>query len=107
MHAQQKYCRIYYYAIVGYQINMDLPGMWIWIVFYVIAFVILLSAILVAAKGIMILVCLILVILVLGINFVTVRNQIKMHAARTEMQRQLVEGFERTPLVDKAIRKNR
>jgi len=86
---------------------MNLPGMWIWIIFYVIAFVILLSAILVAAKGIMILVCLLLVVVVLGISFVTVRTQIKLHTDRTKMQQQLVEGFERSPPVETATRKNR
>jgi len=73
---------------------MDLPGIRIWIAFYLIGFIIVAWAVFVAAKGVMIWVCLLLVGLVLGISFVTVYNQVKMQTARLEMQRRLVEGLE-------------
>ncbi|MFA5414372.1 MAG: hypothetical protein WC295_02660 [Methanoregula sp.] len=76
---------------------MDLPGIRIWIIFYVVAILILIGAISISVKGVMVFVCLILVCIAIGISFFTVNTQLKIQAARTEMQRQLVEGFIRGP----------
>jgi hypothetical protein len=62
---------------------MELPGLRTWVVFYLISFVVLLW------------VSLFLVLIIIGVNFVTVLNQVKMHAARKEFQRNLTSGFER------------
>jgi len=40
-------------------------------------------------------VSLLLVIIIVGINLMTVINEMKKHAARVEMQRKLTDGFER------------
>ena len=74
---------------------MELPGLRTWIVFYLISFVVLLWAAFLSAQGIMLWVSLLLVIIIIGVNFVTVLNQIKAHAARKEFQRKLTEGFVR------------
>jgi cytochrome c biogenesis protein CcdA len=76
---------------------MELPGLRIWMVFYLLSFVVLLWAAFLSAQGVMLWVSLLLVIIVVGINFVTVYNQVKLHASRTEFQRKLTEGFERGP----------
>ena len=75
---------------------MELPGLRIW-VFYLISFVVLLWAAFLSAKGAMLWVSLFLVILVVGINFYTVYNQVKLHASRMEFQHNLTAGFERKP----------
>jgi hypothetical protein len=90
-------CRIFYYAINDYDCCMDLPGIRIWSIFYVVSFIIITSAVFVAAKGVMILVCLLISGLVLGISFFTVYTQVKIQNSREEMQRKLVEGLERAP----------
>jgi cytochrome c biogenesis protein CcdA len=77
--------------------SMELPGLRIWMVFYLLSFVVLLWAAFLSAQGVMLWVSLLLVIIVVGINFVTVYNQVKLHASRTEFQRKLTEGFERGP----------
>jgi hypothetical protein len=74
---------------------MELPGLRTWVVFYLISFVVLLWAAFLSAKGAMLWVSLFLVLIIIGINFVTVLNQIKLHTARQELQRDLTEGFER------------
>jgi len=74
---------------------MELPGLRTWVVFYLISFVVLLWAAFLSAQGVMLWVSLLLVILIVGVNFVTVLNQIKMHAARREFQRALTSGFHR------------
>jgi uncharacterized BrkB/YihY/UPF0761 family membrane protein len=74
---------------------MDLPGLRTWIVFYLISFVVLLWAAFLSAQGVMLWVSLFLVIIIVGLNFYTVYQQIKMHASRIELQRKLTEGFER------------
>jgi uncharacterized BrkB/YihY/UPF0761 family membrane protein len=74
---------------------MELPGMRTWIVFYLISFVVLLWAAFLSATGIMLWVSLLLVIVIVGVNFITVVNEIKKHALRQEMQRSLTAGFER------------
>jgi uncharacterized BrkB/YihY/UPF0761 family membrane protein len=74
---------------------MDLPGLRTWIVFYLLSFVVLLWAAFLSAQGVMLWVSLFLVIIIVGLNFYTVYQQIKMHASRGELQRKLTEGFER------------
>jgi len=75
--------------------GMELPGLRTWLVFYLISFVVLLWAAFLSAQGVMLWVSLLLVLLIIGVNFVTVLNQIKIHAARKELQRNLTSGFER------------
>ena len=74
---------------------MELPGLRTWVVFYLISFVVLLWAAFLSAQGVMLWVSLLLVIIIIGLNFVTVMNQIKAHAARQEFQRSLTRDFER------------
>jgi len=74
---------------------MELPGLRTWVVFYLISFVVLLWAAFLSAQGAMLWVSLFLVLIIIGINFVTVLNQIKLHTARQELQRDLTQGFER------------
>ena len=74
---------------------MELPSLRTWVVFYLISFVVLLWAAFLSAQGVMLWVSLLLVIIIIGVNFVTVMNQVKMHAARKEFQRNLTSGFER------------
>jgi uncharacterized BrkB/YihY/UPF0761 family membrane protein len=74
---------------------MDMPGMRMWIIFYLISFVVLLWAAFLSATGVMLWVSLLLVIIIVGINFYTVIGELKKHTARKEMQRKLTEGFER------------
>lgn len=76
---------------------MELPGLRIWVVFYLISFVVLLWAAFLSAQGVMLWVSLFLVIIIVGINFYTVYNQVKLHASRMEFQRNLTAGFERKP----------
>jgi TRAP-type uncharacterized transport system fused permease subunit len=74
---------------------MEIPGLRTWLVFYLISFVVLLWAAFLSAQGAMLWVSLLLVLIIIGVNFVTVMNQIKMHTARKELQRNLTRGFER------------
>ena len=74
---------------------MELPGLRTWIIFYLISFVVLLWAAFLSAQGVMLWVSLLLVIIIIGVNFVTVLNQVKMHAARKEFQRGLTKDFQR------------
>jgi uncharacterized BrkB/YihY/UPF0761 family membrane protein len=74
---------------------MELPGLRTWIVFYLISFVVLLFAAFLSAQGVMLWVSLFLVIIIIGVNFMTVLNQIKAHAARKEFQRNLTKDFVR------------
>ncbi len=74
---------------------MELPGLRTWVVFYLISFVVLLWAAFLSAQGVMLWVSLLLVIVIIGLNFVTVMNQLKAHAARREFQRSLTSDFER------------
>ena len=74
---------------------MELPGLRTWIVFYLISFVVLLWAAFLSSQGVMLGVSLLLVILIIGLNFMTVLNQIKAHAARKEFQRSLTKDFVR------------
>jgi hypothetical protein len=76
---------------------MELPGIRMWVLFYLISFVVLLWAAFLSAKGVMLWVSLLLVIVIVGVNFFTVYNQIKVHASHAEFQRKLTEGFDRSP----------
>jgi uncharacterized BrkB/YihY/UPF0761 family membrane protein len=73
--------------------SMELPGIRTWVVFYLISFVVLLWAAFLSATGVMLWVSLLLVIVIVGVNFVTVYNQVKIHASRLEMQRSLTRGM--------------
>ncbi|WP_321508550.1 hypothetical protein [uncultured Methanoregula sp.] len=75
--------------------SMELPSLRTWVVFYLLSFVVLLWAAFLSAQGVMLWVSLLLVLVIIGVNFMTVLNQIKLHAARQELQRKLTEGFER------------
>ncbi len=72
-----------------------MPGVRTWVVFYLISFVVLLWAAFLSTTGQMLWVSLLLIIIIVGINLMTVINEMKKHAARAEMQRKLTEGFER------------
>jgi uncharacterized BrkB/YihY/UPF0761 family membrane protein len=74
---------------------MELPGLRMWIIFYLISFVVLLWAAFLSAQGVMLWVSLLLVIIIVGVNFITVLNQVKAHAARKEFQRDLTKDFQR------------
>jgi uncharacterized BrkB/YihY/UPF0761 family membrane protein len=74
---------------------MELPGLRTWIVFYLISFVVLLVAAFLSAQGVMLWVSLLLVIIIIGVNFVTVLNQIKAHASKKEFQHNLTKDFVR------------
>ena len=74
---------------------MELPGLRTWVVFYLISFVVLLWAAFLSSQGVMLWISLLLVIIIIGLNFVTVLNQIKMHAARREFQQSLTKDFVR------------
>lgn len=76
---------------------MELPELRTWIMFYLISFVGLLWAVFLSVQGVMLWVSLFLVIVIVGINFFTVYNQLKLRASRKEMLRNLVQGFERGP----------
>jgi uncharacterized BrkB/YihY/UPF0761 family membrane protein len=63
--------------------------------FYLISFVGLLWASFLSVQGVMLWISLFLVIVIVGINFFTVYNQLKLRASRKAMMRNLVQGFER------------
>lgn len=81
--------------------NMELPGLRTWIIFYLISFVVLLWAAFLSAQGVMFWVSLFLVIIIVGVNFYTVYQQVKLHTSREELQRKLTEGFDRRPKGEK------
>jgi uncharacterized BrkB/YihY/UPF0761 family membrane protein len=83
--------------IKQYEINMEMPELRTWIMFYLISFVGLLWAVFLSVQGVMLWVSLFLVIIIVGINFFTVYNQLKLRASRKEMLKNLVKGFERGP----------
>jgi uncharacterized BrkB/YihY/UPF0761 family membrane protein len=74
---------------------MELPEIRTWIMFYLISFVGLLWASFLSVQGVMLWISLFLVIVIVGINFFTVYNQLKLRASRKAMMRNLVQGFER------------
>ena len=73
--------------------DMDVPGLRTWVIFYLISFVVLLWAAFLTVNGTMLWVSLMLVIVVVGINFVTVYNQIKSQASRRAMQAELTRNI--------------
>ena len=74
---------------------MELPELRTWIIFYLISFVGLLWAVFLSVQGVMLWVSLFLVIIIVGINFFTVYNQLKLRESRKLMLKNLVQGFER------------
>ena len=74
---------------------MELPNIQTWIMLYLISFVGLLWATFLSVQGLMLWVSLFLVIVIVGINFFTLYNQLKLRDSRKEIQRNLVQGFER------------
>lgn len=64
--------------------------------FYLISFVALLWAAFLSAKGAMLWVSMMLVIIVLGINFFTLFNQIKLNVSRQKLQHDLTKDFNRS-----------
>jgi hypothetical protein len=74
---------------------MELPGLQTWIIFYLLSFVVLLWAAFLSSQGIMLWVSLMLVIVIVGVNFFVVFTQIKMQAARRQMQHDLTKDFAR------------
>jgi cytochrome c biogenesis protein CcdA len=85
---------------------MELPGVRTWMVFYLISFVVLLWAAFLSAQGVMLWVSLLLVIIIIGLNFMTVFNQLKAHAARKEFQRNLTKDFVRGDELEKDDRQS-
>ncbi len=65
--------------------TMEIPELRTWIMFYLISFVGLLWAVFLSVQGVMLWVSLFLVIVIVGINFFTVYNQLKLRASRKEM----------------------
>ncbi|MGA2105536.1 MAG: hypothetical protein WCF32_07250 [Methanoregula sp.] len=74
-------------------IAMEIPGIRTWVIFYLISFVVLLWAAFLTLNGTMLWVSLMLVIVVVGINFVTVYNQIKLQASRKALQKNLTKNI--------------
>lgn len=75
--------------------SMELPSLRTWIVFYLLSFVVLLWAAFLSSTGVMLWVSLLLVLIIIGVNFITVLNQVKAHSARLELQRSFTECLER------------
>jgi uncharacterized BrkB/YihY/UPF0761 family membrane protein len=73
--------------------NMEVPGIRTWVIFYLISFVVLLWAAFLSVNGTMLWVSLMLVIIVVGINFVTVYNQIKLQMSRKALQSALTKNI--------------
>jgi len=73
--------------------NMEVPGIRTWVIFYLISFVVLLWAAFLSVNGTMLWVSLMLVIIVVGINFVTVYNQIKLQMSRKALQSSLTKNI--------------
>jgi len=74
---------------------MEIPELRTWIMLYLISFVGILWATFLSVQGVMLWVSLFLVIVIIGIHFFTLYNQILLRKQRKELQRQLVQGFER------------
>jgi uncharacterized BrkB/YihY/UPF0761 family membrane protein len=83
---------------------MELPNIRTWIMFYLISFVGLLWATFLSVQGVMLWVSLFLVIVIVGINFFALYNQMKLRDSRKEIQRNLVQGFERVQVEDDSKR---
>ena len=74
---------------------MEIPELRTWIMLYLISFVGILWATFLSVQGVMLWVSLFLVVVIIGIHFFTLYNQILLRKQRKELQRQLVQGFER------------
>ena len=74
---------------------MEIPELRTWIMLYLISFVGLLWATFLSVQGVMIWVSMFLVIVIIGIHFFTLYNQLLLRKQRMELQRHLVQGFER------------
>jgi uncharacterized BrkB/YihY/UPF0761 family membrane protein len=74
---------------------MEIPEIRTWIMFYLISFVGILWATFLSVQGVMLWVSMFIVIVIIGIHFFTLYNQILLRAQRKELQRHLVQGFER------------
>jgi len=74
---------------------MELPGLQTWVIFYLISFVVILWAAFLTVQGVMLWVSLMLVIIVVGVNFVTVYNEVKRHASRKALQRSFTRNIVR------------
>jgi uncharacterized BrkB/YihY/UPF0761 family membrane protein len=85
---------------------MEIPELRTWIMLYLISFVGLLWATFLSVQGVMLWVSMFLVIVIIGIHFFTLYNQILLRKQRKELQRRLVQGFERGPK-DEDSRKTR
>ena len=85
---------------------MEIPELRTWIMLYLISFVGLLWATFLSVQGVMLWVSMFLVIVIIGIHFFTLYNQILLRRQRKELQRHLVQGFERGPK-DEDSRKTR
>jgi len=72
---------------------MEVPGLRTWVIFYLISFVMLLWAAFLTINGTMLWVSLMLVIIVVGINFVTVYNQLKLQTSRKALQAELTKNI--------------
>jgi len=72
---------------------MEIPGLRMWIIFYLLSFVVLLWAAFLTVNGTMLWVSLMLVILVIGANFATVYAQIKQQASRKALQSELTKNI--------------
>jgi uncharacterized BrkB/YihY/UPF0761 family membrane protein len=83
---------------------MELPNIRTWIMFYLISFVGLLWATFLSVQGVMLWVSLFLVIVIVGINFFALYNQMKLRDSRKEIQRNLVQGLERSQADDDSKR---
>ena len=72
---------------------MELPSVRLWVVFYLIAFVMLLWAAFLSSQGTMLWVSLMFVIVVIGINSLVVVREVRRHTARAEMQQNLTRDM--------------
>ncbi len=72
---------------------MELPGLRTWIVFYLLSFVVILWAAFLSSQGVMLWVSLMLAIVVVGVNFVTVYNEVKKHASRKKLLHDLTKNI--------------
>lgn len=68
---------------------MEIPGIRTWIIYYLISFVVLLWAVFLSVQGVMLWISLMLVIIVVGMNFSTLSGELKRHAARRAMMKEI------------------
>lgn len=68
---------------------MEIPGIRTWIIYYLISFVVLLWAVFLSVQGVMLWISLMLVIIVVGMNFFTLSGEVKKHAARRAMMKEI------------------